>query len=323
MAVLWLSTPILGADSAAAQVLSPTRKVELSGDIAEPQQLSGITRWRDLLVICPDEGDAFNVLKAANSQYKVVGKVELLSDSDKEIDMEGATSDFEHIYVVGSHSIRRTKLDEDGIYKKNRKRLTRVRPHTESYSVYRVALGDDGTLREKDRIDLREHLQSDEILGPFFDVPGKENGVDVEGIAVKSGKIYVGFRGPVLRGSLAPVVSFPFERPGDYELKFVRLAGRGIRDLAAVEGGFLVLAGPVGEGDGSYKLYLWNGQDCVPGDAELPGEVTDLGELAAAPGHKPEGITVVSENDTQWQVLMVNDGSAMASEWIVPKPGAH
>jgi hypothetical protein len=304
---------------AAATTLRAMRTVPLTGELADPKELSGIARWRGSLVICPDEGDTINVLRPADSGYELFGVVGLLTDSDKEIDMEGAASDSEYVYIVGSHSSRRTKIDEKGTYKKNRKRITRVRPHIESYSLYRLSLDNEGKLVQKERIDLRDVLEADEVVGPFFDMPGKENGVDIEGVAVKRGRLYVGFRGPVLRGNLVPVVTFKFDRPEDYQLRFVRLGGRGIRDLVAVENGFLVLAGPVGDGDGSYRLYFWNGQDCVPGEEESAGELTTLGDLAAEPGKKPDGITIMSESPAEWRLLVVHDGDPLASEWIVPK----
>jgi hypothetical protein len=314
---------IVTSAALSARVEAPTlhsaRIVPLAGDLADPEELSGIARWRGSLVVCPDEGDAINVLRPGESGYELAGVVGLLSDSDKEIDMEGAASDSEYVYIVGSHSSRRTKIDEEGTYKKNRKRITRVRPHTESYSLYRISLDNEGKLLQKERIDLRDVLESDEVVGPFFDMPGKENGVDIEGVAVQGGRLYVGFRGPVLRGNLVPVVTLEFDRPEDYELNFVRLGGRGIRDLVAVENGFLVLAGPVGDGDGSYRLYFWNGQDCVPGDQKSAGEITILGDMATQPGKKPEGITVLSESPAEWRLLVVRDGDPLASEWIVPK----
>ena len=86
-------------------------KVLNKSDLADPEQLSGVTQWRNLLVVCPDEGDEFNVLRSVGSRYEVVNRVGLLSDSNKEIDMEGAASDSEYVYIVGSHSIRRTRID--------------------------------------------------------------------------------------------------------------------------------------------------------------------------------------------------------------------
>jgi hypothetical protein len=309
----------MGLQLIGAQILRPTRVVPLDGELAHPEELSGITRWGELVVICPDEGAAFNVLRPSSAGYELAGKVSLLGDSDDEIDMEGAASDSQYVYVVGSHSIRRTKIDEDGTYKKNRKRITRVRPHAESYRLDRLKLSGTGELLQQESIDLRDIVGSDEVVGPFFDVPGTENGIDIEGIAVRSNELFVGFRGPVLRGNFVPVVVLQFDRPGDYEMKFVNLGGRGIRDLVAVANGFLVLAGPVGDGDGSYRLYFWNGEDCLPGDTERAGEIRVVSELATAAGDKPEGIAVLAETPNEWRLLSVSDGNPAAFEWQVPK----
>jgi hypothetical protein len=234
--------------------------------------------------------------------------------------MEAAASDSAYVYIVGSHSIRRTQVDNEGTYKKNRKRLTRVRPHAESYRLYRLKLSNDGKLLEQDSVDLRDVLREDDVLGSFFAVPGKEGGIDIEGVAEKNGKLFVGFRGPVLRGNFVPVVVLDFDAPREYELRFVQLGGRGVRDLVAVEGGFLILAGPVGDGDGSYKLYLWNGEDCVPGDDELSGTIAPIADLNAGPGEKPEAVALVAEDADQWRLLIVSDGHPTAIEWIAPKP---
>jgi hypothetical protein len=39
----------------------------------------------------------------------------------------------------------------------------------------------------------------DPHLAPFVDVPGKDNGLDIEGLAVHGMRAFVGLRGPVLR----------------------------------------------------------------------------------------------------------------------------
>jgi hypothetical protein len=169
-------------------------------------------------------------------------------------------------------------------------------------------------------MDLRDILENDEILAPFLSVPGKENGIDIEGIAVKDGKLFVGFRGPVLRGNFVPVLAFRFDEPDDYELLFVQLGGRGIRDLVAVDAGFLIVAGAIGDGDASYQLCLWNGEDGVPGEGGWDHQIIKIGELATDPGIKPEGLTVTAETTDAWRLLVVSDGHASASEWTVPKP---
>jgi len=311
----------LSALEAHAEVLRPTRSLQLQGEIAEPLQLSGVTIWREFMIVCPDEGAEFNVFKN-NAERELLATVNLLDGSDDEIDMEAAASDAEYVYIIGSHSIRRRQVEEDGTYRQNRKRLTRVVPHSESYRLFRIELDDAGQLSSKESIDLRDILETDEILAPFLSVPGKENGIDIEGVAVKDGKLFVGFRGPVLRGNFVPVLAFRFEEPDNYELLFVQLGGRGIRDLVAVDEGFLIVAGAIGDGDASYQLCLWNGEDGVPGEGGWDDQIIKLGELATDLGVKPEGLAVTAETTDEWQLLVVSDGRPTAAEWTVTKPSA-
>jgi Protein of unknown function (DUF3616) len=95
---------------------------------------------------------------------------------------------------------------------------------------------------------LQGILKGDKILGPFTKIPSKENGTDIEGIAVKDETLFLGFRGPVRRENFVPVMVLQLDRPEDYELRFVNLDGHGIRDITAVENGFLIIGGPVGDG---------------------------------------------------------------------------
>ena len=48
--------------------------------------------------------------------------------------------------------------------------------------------------------DLTEALRGDEHLGSFLAIPGKDNGFDIEGLAVAGERLFIGLRGPVLRG---------------------------------------------------------------------------------------------------------------------------
>jgi hypothetical protein len=133
-------------------------------------------------------------------------------------------------------------------------------------------------------------LDADKVLGLFRDIPSKENGVDIEGIAVDGDDLYAGFRGPVLRGNFTPVLRFRFANPSTAtELLFVDLGGLGIRDLTKVRGGFLILAGPVGDGPGGYHLFFWDGRDCLPGlrTAGARGRVRPIGEVRPPPRPRP------------------------------------
>lgn len=132
--------------------------------------------------------------------------------------------------------------------------------------LYRVKIDSKGRDSGKQRITLRQILKNDRVLQSFSNIPGKENGVDIEGVAVKDDWLYLGFRGPVFRDNDVPVMKLKFDEPeGTYQLLYVQLGGRGIRDITSVSDGFLIVAGPVGDGPASFQLYHWNGRDVIPG----------------------------------------------------------
>jgi hypothetical protein len=87
-----------------------------------------------------------------------------------------------------------------------------------------------------------------------------------------------------------------------------------------VEDGLLILAGPVGEEDGSYKLYHWSGSEVAQRATALDGQLTLLGEVETDGKSKPEGIVSVAQTDRQWQVLLLCDGDDKARELSVTKP---
>jgi hypothetical protein len=56
-------------------------------------------------------------------------------------------------------------------------------------------------LRGNNRVnDLTEALRGDEHLGSFLTIPGNDNGFDIEGLAMARERLFLGLRGPVLRG---------------------------------------------------------------------------------------------------------------------------
>jgi hypothetical protein len=310
-----------GISAVNGQSLNALSKIEFAGDLTSPDQLSGIALYRGLMVVCPDEGIAFNVLKKVDAtHYQLDAAPKLIDDADAEIDLEGAASDEDYVYLIGSHSMLRKKVDEDRTYAKNRQRMADVQPHADSYRLFRLKLKDNGKIESKDEMTLKDLLEIDPLAAPFTKIPSKENGIDIEGIAVRDGQLYLGFRGPVLRDNYVPILAFKFDAPSEHELFFVPLGGRGIRDIVATSDGFLILAGPLGDGDGSYLLYHWNGKDCVPGEGNLGGRVVRLAEVPSANGAKPEGVTIRKESDDAWNCLIVCDGVNGAQEFSVARP---
>ena len=104
-------------------------------------------------------------------------------------------------------------------------------------------------------------------------IPAKENGFDIEGLAVRDDRLLIGLRGPVLRGwaivlelkvdaegselRLRPIG--PKDRP--YRKHFLNLEGCGVRDLCFAGNDLLVLAGPTMALDGAIRLHRWRVPD--------------------------------------------------------------
>jgi|SRR5205823_11506661 len=174
--------------------------------------------------------------------------------------------------------------------------------------VFRFTLGPDGTPGPVEVMSLRAVLDGHPILRQFVPVASKENGIDIEGLAVKDGRLYFGFRGPVLRDNWVPILSCTFGKvPGDVKVAYARFGGRGVRDMVAVSDGFLVLAGPVGDGDQSSQIYFWDGSDGLAGKTDPP-RPRPLAELPDFGRAKPEGLAVLKEEGKTYELLLVCDG---------------
>ena len=91
----------------------------------------------------------------------------------------------------------------------------------------------------------------------------------------------------------------------------------GIRDLATVSDGFLILAGPsLPEGDdavGGGAVFHW------PGGTEPVRRLQDAGLRAV--GVKPEGLLVLGEDASAYRVLVLHDGppGGAPTEYRIPR----
>jgi hypothetical protein len=328
MHVMWLSIALV-------LVLSPTGssgeverlgRVEFKGDIHKAKNVSGIAVVKGYLVVGSDEGNTVQILKHDGDRYTVLPRDVILDGQAKEIDIEGIAAEDGFVYVVGSHSRVRKKVDDTHTAQENRQRLLVVERDENRERLYRFRLDSNGEMSALEVTSLMPAIEQDPVLHAFTRVPSKENGVDIEGIAVRDGRLYVGFRGPVLRDNYVPVLHTRFGNPvSDVSLLFVNLGGLGIRDLAPVRHGFLILAGPVGDGPGSYQLYFWDGRDCLPGrrpPEEPVGRIEWLGTIATEEEAKAEGVTVLEESQMAYEVIIVFDGlkNGGAMRYRVMKP---
>ncbi len=227
-----------------------------------------------------------------------------LSGED-EIDIEGMDYAGGYLYLTGSHSLKRKRAKGT---KKDALRLETIVREPSRYLLGRVPVMNGELLQSytsPERPDaplragalaftesgnaLTDVLRADPHLGPFlsFPLPGKDNGFDVEGLAVSGERIFLGFRGPVLRG-VAVVLELALEDSGDaltlgrignarYKKHFLDLRGLGVRDLVFCGSDLLVLAGPTMSLEGEMALFRWRDALTAAGDTVvMEGEGLEL-----------------------------------------------
>lgn len=211
-----------------------------------------------------------------------------LFDQDSEIDIEGLDYSEPYLWFTGSHSTKRKKAKGKNLEKDIRK-LSKVKTELNRYLIARIPFS-EGELHKScphptnskkaytaaclqktdDGNILTEALKADSHLGPFFSpcIPSKENGFDIEGLAVHGHKIFLGLRGPVLQ-QWAIILEIEVEEtePGILTLKkigkdkqlykkhFINLKGLGIRELCFQGRDLLILAGPTMSIEGAMRVY--------------------------------------------------------------------
>jgi hypothetical protein len=210
-----------------------------------------------------------------------------LFDHDSEIDIEGLDYADGYLWVVGSHSLKRNKT-KGKKPKKDIERLSEIERDPNRYLLARVpvlngelvptyAKSEDAqdalTAASLEKMNghnqLIEALAEDEHLGPFLrmGLPSKDNGFDIEGLAVKGNQVFLGLRGPVLRGwAIILELELKTSEPGTLSLKeldkgvyyrkhFLDLNGQGIRELCLHEGDLIILAGPTMDLEGTMQMF--------------------------------------------------------------------
>lgn len=241
--------------------------------------------------------------------------VRLREGGDGDPDLEGAAHDSGFFYAVGSHGRSRWAN----------------KPNDESYAVFRFPVGKNGKPKAamsetsaagvQSSPRLREAIRDARDVGAFYDKPLKDNGVNIEGIAVKGGRMHLGFRGPSVDGR-----GFILSADADAVFGKRKLHAKvhalplgdttGIRDLAAVRDGILILTGPVNDQPVTPAVFLWN---------EKTGALKKLGALAIPEEyrkHKAETLLVLrDEKGKPYRVLVMFDGPANGgpTEYEVPR----
>ena len=351
--------PIAPAPPAPERVLLAFDPAQRDDD-AVRLDLSAITRVGDELWMASDEHATVERLSLGlggaydrHARFRLADTLDLPGDDDDEIDVEGLDFDGGHLWIVGSHSVRRRQPGDEGSTKKRLRRLAKVDARGNRFLLARIPLrraadgagwelcarcedvSAPGGWRHARRLPggrkhnaLSDALAKDEHLAPFLDIPGKDNGFDVEGLAVFGDRVFLGLRGPVLRGWATVLGLRVGDDPDDerrlrlrgvgdtkrpYAKHLLDLRGLGVRELCRDGDDLLVLAGPTMQLDGRATVFRWRDVRAGEGDGfverdelepvlELPyGQGTDEGV------EHPEGIALTRTADGRKALLVVYD----------------
>lgn len=217
-----------------------------------------------------------------------LGKLLDLPGADEdEADLEGMAFADGYLWVVGSHGLKRKNVKSDRDHVLNAKRLAKVAldGNRRLLACLPIELDADGhpclvrrarggkqALRLKGDAQtnlLTRVLKDDPHFGPYMAIPGKDNGFDIEGLAVDGHRLLLGLRGPVLRGWSALLEIeveahegylrlVPLDASGTLLRKhFLQLDGLGVRDLHFHGEDLYILAGPTMVLDGDIRVYKW------------------------------------------------------------------
>jgi Protein of unknown function (DUF3616) len=305
---------------------------------------------------------------ADHRQYALGAYIDLFDTAEEksEADIEGLDYADNYLWFAGSHSSKRAK-PKGKDPKKDLERLAVVETEANRYLLGRIPLiggvpvqsGPHPT-RQGDTLEaarlaggrggnvLIEALLDDPHLGPFLrathgrdggthaasPLASKENGFDIEGLAVFDRRLFLGPRGPVLRGWAMLLEIEPERRregtlelveiaPGKpYRKHFVDLDGLGVRELSRDGDDLLILAGPTMALDGPLRIYRLRHPLALDDDSLTGTEDGCLTALFDLPivhrGDHAEGLTAFS-----WcglpSLLVVYDGPV---EKRRPVPGA-
>ena len=212
-----------------------------------------------------------------------------------ESDLEGAARVGNRVYWITSHGQNR-----EGEFRSSR------------HAFFATTVTARGELRPAGKAyrNLLADLLRDTRLDPFNlraasqRPPKARNGLNIEGLGVApGGQLLIGFRNPIPSDQALIV---PLENPAEVvqgrRARFgapllIDLDGLGVRDIVAVPGGYLIVAGSY-SGSGKNHLYRWAGGAAKP---DRLGSI-DLGSINA------EAIVTYAADSNRIQLLS-DDGT--------------
>ena len=301
--------------SIANQIAKPLKNQAWS--FAEPLtidnlNISGVVKTDDFMALASDEGNQIEIFKQDSKGIWQTHHLVTLSDNTNEIDLEALAWQKPYLYALGSHSAKRKKVKSSLSQKENVKRLEKTYLEPARQQLFRIELNNKNKAVDIQSLSLSDELANHSILKSFVGIPSKENGIDIEGLAVDSkGRLLLGFRGPVLRGNIVPILRLKLAKES-FAIKksktlFLTLSGVGVRGLAETADEILVLSGANGDQTIPYQIALWNGKNAITGSDNDDNNLRSVCDLPNLKG-KPEGIEFISKTQKSIQFWIIQDG---------------
>ena len=274
-------------------------RLEFAAGSLVQANLSGAAFTGDWLWVAGDEACGLDRLRRLDHvgcevlrfgdvrDFPLADLLDLPGAADEEADLEGMALADGYLWVVGSHGLKRRNAKSDRDHADNAERLAKVtldgnRRLLACLPIETDAKGEpclalqarDGrrALRLKGDSQanlLTRALADDPHFGPYMAIPGKDNGFDIEGLAVDGRRLLLGLRGPVLRGWSA-LLEIAVEARGDQlrlvplddsgsliRKHFLQLDGLGVRDLHFSGDDLYILAGPTMVLNGEIRVFKW------------------------------------------------------------------
>lgn len=284
---------------------------------------------------------------AKHATFRLEDYLRLPSGSGREADLEDLDIADGYLWLVGSHAAVRQMPGKNPSPRDIAKALGKIERQGNRYLLARIPIVEgerSATLARRagagssKRVAallqggakgnaLTRALRKDMHFRDTFAPPSKENGFDVEGIAVVGGRVMLGLRGPVFNEWAVILEIEPRPARGDssllrlgrfgpgrklYRKHFLKLDGLGVRGLCRYGRDILVLAGPTAAPEGPAKVYRWLGG--ARSDIERRLRPSDLVHVMDLPtgrrSDRPEGIVVMTSPRGRDRILVLYERAA-------------
>jgi len=216
-------------------------------------------------VVASDEDNTLHIFERGQPQARAALPLQaFLRSGKKEADLEAATRIGQRIYWIGSLS-----RDAKGRPAPQRDRLFAIDIDDRSSPPTLRPVG-PGAVPLRDALVASEAGRRWQLAEAAQRAPEAAGGLNVEGLThTADGSLLIGLRNPLRDGKALvvplhnPATALEGEAPQFGDALALDLGGRGVRAMARVADGYLVVGGPTAD-DGSFDLFHWRGGDDMP-----------------------------------------------------------